>query len=68
MTKREKKDLALKLKAEIEAKKPVKEGPVITPEQKKKNNRVRYAVKRAKNYKKNTLGEKNFKYFDFDKW
>ena len=71
MTKKEKKELALKIKAEIEAKKPKPEKTgIISREQMERNNRVRYARGKAKTMKDaKILREAKDKYMDdYNKW
>jgi len=68
MTKKEKKELALKLRAEIEAKKPPKEK--ITPEERvKRNNHRRELLDKARNRKgSEPFKPKNKNHWDFEKW
>ena len=61
MTKKEKKDLALKIKAETEARKPKAEKPeIISKEQLEKNNHKRNLLQKARNRKhaKEAIGSK----------
>lgn len=70
MTKKEKLEEAKRLKAAIDAKKPLPEK-MFTKENGEKNNRKRYATKRSAKGRVATLGKyKVSKHFDmgFDKW
>ena len=71
MTKKEKKEMALQIKAEIEARKPKPaKKEIMTKEQMEKDNQRRRQQDKAKNRKggKDQLGYKSYKHLDFDKW
>jgi hypothetical protein len=71
MTKKEKKELALKIKAEIEAKKPKPEKTeIISKEQMERNNHVRYSRAKARTMKAAKIfREAKDKYMDdYNKW
>ena len=70
MTRKDKKEEALRLKAEIEAKKPKPEKTeVISKELLEKGNRDRYKDRKARNSKKKTLGtKKQFNKWDLERW
>jgi len=73
MTKKEKKELALKLKAEIGAKHGTKPKTELTPEEMKKKKQHELQMRDSAKFRrtsKNQLGNSSnkYKWMDFDKW
>ncbi len=73
MTKKEKKELAMKLKAEIEAKKPKPEHEPMSKEHMEQNNHRRQLLQKARSRKGGYLSGTKYKppennHMDFDKW
>ncbi len=73
MTKKEKKELAMKLKAEIEAKKPKPEHEPMPKEHMEQNNHRRQLLQKARSRKGGYLSGTKYKppkkgHMDFEKW
>ncbi len=73
MTKKEKKELTLKLKADIEAKKPMTVPESMSKEHMEQNNHRRQLLQKARSRKGGYLSGTKYKppknnHMDFDKW